>query len=641
MFDFHFTPLQKSKVVYFSRNQLIALKQLLVLRLKHLSEFEHPQSNHIRKDYLAAGIKPVLPRGARARQASPESIPSGGGGTKASGRRALTPAKITGVSATKTKMLSGRMKEIVDKYNATKDKLSPAQRNTELAKVTAKIKKLQGAIKDEAAKQKAQRGESTKPLTKEEQEDKLIQETVAQPGKWVVTPKGKLVYKPLRPVVHGELSPIDAANRVVDVYQPTQRDASGKITKLGKYTEEPEFDLTTPQGRMDAREAQRALDKISGEREAAAQKKLADKKTAEYLEARGRRDRGEQTESEYEREQAEEASAGFFSTKKNPQTDKTLENFRALKPKAQQAARKITLQKTEEAIKAVLAPSNLIKMALNLSGAKTWGLSDATRQILGKDTVAKLVKETTAKVKEGLDAANMRLFKTTTPTSAQVEKIASVGRAQILRKKRAQENSAPQKRTEEQELAQLLDPKYRPPNNKTVDGQASFIRRLEDQTSKLIAKDSLSLAEQQTLFKLEKRIDNAKRNIKALPKGEVQGIETITKITEVKNALITQINKQIQIGEVLYKGDPAGLKKYEEGLKKSAEWIALDNLGRVMTGNTISRAAYEQIVSVAPNIAVSPTAIAKNADTPMLTDARARVAGAKDKIAKARAGRTG
>ena len=50
------------RITQLSKTKIIALKQLIKLRLKHLGEYDHDQSAHTRKDYIAAGIgEPRLP----------------------------------------------------------------------------------------------------------------------------------------------------------------------------------------------------------------------------------------------------------------------------------------------------------------------------------------------------------------------------------------------------------------------------------------------------------------------------------------------------------------------------------------------------------------------------------------------------
>lgn len=76
------------RITQLSKTKIIALKQLIKLRLKHLGEYDHDQSAHTRKDYIAAGIgEPRLPglagRGVQMR---------GGGGS--SGVTKAKPGKV-------------------------------------------------------------------------------------------------------------------------------------------------------------------------------------------------------------------------------------------------------------------------------------------------------------------------------------------------------------------------------------------------------------------------------------------------------------------------------------------------------------------------------------------------------------------
>ena len=76
------------RITQLSKTKIIALKQLIKLRLKHLGEYDHDQSAHTRKDYIAAGIgEPRLPglagRGVQMR---------GGGGS--SGVTRAKPGKV-------------------------------------------------------------------------------------------------------------------------------------------------------------------------------------------------------------------------------------------------------------------------------------------------------------------------------------------------------------------------------------------------------------------------------------------------------------------------------------------------------------------------------------------------------------------
>ena len=104
----------------------ISLKEKLRLSFKygvafkHLEEYEHPQIRHTRLDYVAAGIKPVLPRGARARQASPENIPSGGGGNSSIPSGGGSKAKPkTPVQRSRAK-IKAELANITAQYNAAK-----------------------------------------------------------------------------------------------------------------------------------------------------------------------------------------------------------------------------------------------------------------------------------------------------------------------------------------------------------------------------------------------------------------------------------------------------------------------------------------------------------------------------------------
>lgn len=111
------------RITQLSKTKIIALKQLIKLRLKHLGEYDHDQSAHTRKDYIAAGIgEPRLPglagRGVQMR---------GGGGSSG-----VTRAKPRKVGAGKGK---GKTKTGIDPQSTkSTEELRKLQREGKLNK---------------------------------------------------------------------------------------------------------------------------------------------------------------------------------------------------------------------------------------------------------------------------------------------------------------------------------------------------------------------------------------------------------------------------------------------------------------------------------------------------------------------------
>ena len=86
------------RITQLSKTKIIALKQLIKLRLKHLGKYDHDQSSHTRKDYIAAGIN-SLDNGIntlRAPMAGRVQMRGGGGSSGVAKAGAKAGAKKVG-----------------------------------------------------------------------------------------------------------------------------------------------------------------------------------------------------------------------------------------------------------------------------------------------------------------------------------------------------------------------------------------------------------------------------------------------------------------------------------------------------------------------------------------------------------------
>ena len=598
MSNFSLSSFQNSKVANFSRNRLIALKQLLVLRFKNYDYAHDPLTHgswsrgpgqHGGKR-LESGELPGVPRLSMRKVVSATAGGNAGGGT---GKKIVGTAKLTNRQ---------KIQKFYDDYQKIKGTLTPTKKLEVLAKISSRVEVLEKRIAITREKTVALTPEQVKAAAETTADIKLMRST-AKPSDASLAANKK---GPAATLLIGSDPPIRAADSIYYSFN----------AKTKKWEEKKVFDTTTAAGRNAARAQQRIDDKELARVEV---KKLGDssKRIAGALTP-------SQRANPRDVEDAEEASAGFFKERPPRKSDERLDKYNAMTDERKAATRETLVKKLKENIAEVLKPANITRMALGVGRAETWSISATTREILGKQTVSKIVKSATAQIKKALDAENMKLFKTTSPTAAQVESIASgrrtsiTARSQLAEQKRANQQVLDQNktggefersrtnagtRTDDQEIAALLKIR-RPPNDKTVAGQREHIRKLEDKAAFITSKSKPTTRELGQLKQLEKRIDTARGRITEITKGKgaqaSRALALADTVIAAESVLLKQINKRSQILDSMprdTKEQRARVRAEENKIKQSVEYKLINALGNVKSG----RATQEDVKLIQQN----------------------------------------